>query len=94
MALLLCPVSFSLHDALIFLVYMIPVFTRMLSFLCKFSLASLVHMLFFHVSSCVFVPPKALYVAGPGVQHWTPAQLASNILVVLYAWHRLQMVSF
>ena len=91
---LLCLVSFSLHDALIFIVYMISVFTCMLSFLCKFSLAPLVHMLFFQASSCVFVPPRALYAAVPGVQQWTPVQLASNALVVLHAWHRLQIASF
>ena len=42
----------------------------------------------------MFVPPKALYAAVLGVQHWTLVQLASNALVELHAWHMLQMVSF
>ena len=50
-------------------------------------------MLFMQVL-CVFVPPKVLYAAVPGIQHWTLVRLASNTLVVLHAWHMLQMVSF
>ena len=73
---------------------MIPVFICMLSLHCNYSIAFLDHMLFFYASSCVFVPPKALYAAVLGVQHWTLAQLASNALVELNAWHMLQMVSF
>ena len=44
---------------------MISVFTMHASFLCNYSMASLVHLLFYASCLCV-VPPRALYAARAG----------------------------
>ena len=91
-SLLPCLVLSGLLDALIGLLACLPRLYACLASLATVLKLPLNYLPFYACFLCI-VPPRALYTAGAGVQHWTPAKLASNDLVVSLTWHRPQVRS-